>query len=105
MALEISEKYVSGSQNNVSQQVSTDHNATLYEQLRNEWKIGSKCIVFSSDFQHWIYTNIIEIKNEKREQILTVKNGNCTDEDESDSDHSDDSVNEAEPISLERFSN
>eukprot|EP01084_Bolivina_argentea_P046892 86369_1 len=36
---------------------------TLYKQLRNEWKIGSKCIMFSGAFKQWIYTNIEEIEN------------------------------------------
>eukprot|EP01084_Bolivina_argentea_P297157 511879_1 len=60
---------------------------TLYEQLRNEWKIGSKCIVFSDTFKQWINTNIIKIENKKCEQILTV---NSYDD---------------ETISFERFSN
>eukprot|EP01084_Bolivina_argentea_P109804 196196_1 len=46
----------------------------LYEKLRNEWKIGSKCIVFSKRFKKWINTNIEEIEIINGEQILTVKN-------------------------------
>eukprot|EP01084_Bolivina_argentea_P049441 90932_1 len=86
----------SASQNNAPPQGSTDSNHTLYQQLRNEWNTGSKCMVFSSVFKQWIYTNILEIKNEKGEQILTVKNG-IYDSDQSDV--------EDETISLERFSN
>eukprot|EP01084_Bolivina_argentea_P305769 528255_1 len=68
---------------------SISQHGKLSQQLRNEWNIGSKCIVFSDTFKKWINTNIIKIENEKGEQILTVKNG---DDDEY-------------PISLERFSN
>eukprot|EP01084_Bolivina_argentea_P311500 539207_1 len=82
----ISENYVSGSQNNAPPQESKDSNETSYEQLRNEWTIGSKCIVFSSVFEQWIETNM-EIKHEKGKHILAVNN-----------EHD-------KHISLERFSN
>eukprot|EP01084_Bolivina_argentea_P211926 360366_1 len=62
----------------------------LYEELRNEWKIGSKCIMFSETFKQWIYTNIHKLSYEKDEQIVIVKDG----------DHEDD-----ETISFESFSN
>eukprot|EP01084_Bolivina_argentea_P114855 204396_1 len=42
--------------------------------LRNEWTIGSKCMVFSRTFEKWIHTNIEIIENKQNEQILTVKN-------------------------------
>eukprot|EP01084_Bolivina_argentea_P281943 482508_1 len=44
------------------------------QQLRNEWKVGSKCIVFSEEYKQWITTNIKLIKNKQGEEILTVKN-------------------------------
>ncbi len=66
----------------------TSQHGKLYKQLRNEWKIGSKCIVFSKTFKQWINTNIIKIENKNGEQILTVKNGG-----------------HYETISFERFSN
>eukprot|EP01084_Bolivina_argentea_P014856 27782_1 len=47
---------------------------------RNEWKIGSKCIVFSYTLDAWIYTNIEKIENKKCEEILTVKNYGYYDE-------------------------
>eukprot|EP01084_Bolivina_argentea_P306134 528948_1 len=37
----------------------------LYKQLRNEWKIGSKCIMFSEAFKQWIYTKIKKIENKQ----------------------------------------
>eukprot|EP01084_Bolivina_argentea_P312224 540529_1 len=51
---------------------------TLYKQLLNQWKIGSKCIVFSKTFKQWINTNItrIYIENKKGKQTFTVKDGN-----------------------------
>eukprot|EP01084_Bolivina_argentea_P300759 518690_1 len=70
----------------------------LYQELRNEWKIGSKCIVFSWSFKQWIYTSISKIENKKCEQILTVK-----DHEDEDEDNDDDA--RLETISLERFSN
>eukprot|EP01084_Bolivina_argentea_P315502 546608_1 len=51
----------------------TNNDNNTYEQLRNEWKVGSKCMVFSTDFKQWIYTNINGIQNKKGQQILTVK--------------------------------
>eukprot|EP01084_Bolivina_argentea_P049442 90933_1 len=51
-------------------------NGQLYQTLRNEWMIGSKCIVFSRKFEQWINANIEKIENKKCEEILTVKNGN-----------------------------
>eukprot|EP01084_Bolivina_argentea_P036620 67717_1 len=59
-----------------------DHNTVKSKQgefehkLRNEWIIGSKCMVFSYTFEKWIYTTIENIKNKNDEEILTVKNGN-----------------------------
>eukprot|EP01084_Bolivina_argentea_P119715 212242_1 len=50
-------------------------NIPLCKQLRNEWTIQSKCIVFSPDFGQWICTNIIKIENKNREEVLTVRNG------------------------------
>eukprot|EP01084_Bolivina_argentea_P305768 528254_1 len=61
---------------------------TLYKQLRNEWNIGSKCIVFLWSFKKWIYTNIERIGNKNGEQIFTVN-----------------SYDHLKTISFERFSN
>eukprot|EP01084_Bolivina_argentea_P222914 377270_1 len=48
-------------------------NGQLYKQLRNEWIIGSKCIVLSGSLEpQWIYTNIIKIENKNGEEILTT---------------------------------
>eukprot|EP01084_Bolivina_argentea_P076264 138193_1 len=47
----------------------------LEHKLRNEWIIGSKCMVFSTTFEFkWIYTTIEKIENKNDEEILTVKN-------------------------------
>eukprot|EP01084_Bolivina_argentea_P014513 27124_1 len=47
----------------------------LYQQLRNQWKIGSKCIVFSKTFKKWIRATITKIENEQNEEILAVTEG------------------------------
>eukprot|EP01084_Bolivina_argentea_P277439 473648_1 len=98
MANKSTASHISHPYHNTNQKESKDLNelkwisqhGKLYKQLRNEWKIGSKCIVFSKTFKQWINTNIIKIENKKGEQILTVKNYG----DEYD-----------ENISFERFSN
>eukprot|EP01084_Bolivina_argentea_P167694 290985_1 len=49
----------------------------LYQKLRNEWKIGSKCIVFSELCYRWVYANISKIENGeiRREDIKFYKQG------------------------------
>eukprot|EP01084_Bolivina_argentea_P076269 138206_1 len=51
----------------------------LYEQLRREWAIQSKCVVFSFVFNIWIHTYVIKIENKNGDEILTVKRGNWAD--------------------------
>eukprot|EP01084_Bolivina_argentea_P076271 138209_1 len=57
----------------------TTQNGQLYEQLRREWAIQSKCVVFSWVFKIWIHTYVIKIKNKNGDEILTVKHGNWDD--------------------------
>merc|ERR1712032_1218986 len=44
------------------------------KELRIKWKVGDKCIVFSTYFEKWIFTNIEKIDNQEDEERLIVVN-------------------------------
>eukprot|EP01084_Bolivina_argentea_P281942 482507_1 len=53
---------------------SNKEHGQLYQNLRNAWKIKSKCIVFSEYFKQWIYTHITKTRKKQVEQTVTVYN-------------------------------
>eukprot|EP01084_Bolivina_argentea_P262256 443437_1 len=55
-------------QNQLSLALFNLDNGSYYQHLRNEWRVGSTCIVFSRTFKKWIYTNISKIENKQEKE-------------------------------------